>query len=375
MLAIESIWGPTRQAEGQAAGGVLPMDWFVKEVLRRSRTSCSTLQLALYYLHKSRRQIREIVATSESNRAEFVALERQIKHGRSSYPSPTLSPVDGPAAAVVRDEMSEREVRFAALLATQNSPILCGRRMFLASLIAASKYLQDRNYSNRAWAKISGLQVTEINVNERAFLGMIHFELHLKADDFQRWTARLAELIPKGAQLETAAGQAGLARAATEYLPAEPSTEVRALSASPPLAAVASLRAQQQLARAATVPSAVGPTTFLAPPAPKDYRMPSPADSTASTDSLSSTGSLDSNSAQSATSSAASSAPRKIRALPNRQTAQVSSASSKAQFGANTYWSSGLVDRRALTPVKVDADYAGNRSGFSTLGWQAGVAH
>ncbi|CAJ0889916.1 13790_t:CDS:2 [Entrophospora sp. SA101] len=30
----------------------------------------------------------------------------------------------------------------------------CGRRMFLASLIVASKYLQDNNYSNNAWSKI-----------------------------------------------------------------------------------------------------------------------------------------------------------------------------------------------------------------------------
>ncbi|ORY46312.1 hypothetical protein BCR35DRAFT_258485, partial [Leucosporidium creatinivorum] len=53
----------------------------------------------------------------------------------------------------------------------------CGRRMFLASLIGASKFLQDRNYSNRAWARISGLPVTEINVNERAFLNMMKFQL------------------------------------------------------------------------------------------------------------------------------------------------------------------------------------------------------
>jgi hypothetical protein len=33
----------------------------------------------------------------------------------------------------------------------------CGRRMFLAALILSSKSLQDRNYSARAWSKISGL--------------------------------------------------------------------------------------------------------------------------------------------------------------------------------------------------------------------------
>jgi len=37
------------------------------------------------------------------------------------------------------------------------SPLLCPRRTFLAALILASKFIQDKCYSNRAWAKLSGL--------------------------------------------------------------------------------------------------------------------------------------------------------------------------------------------------------------------------
>lgn len=188
VLAIESIWGPSPvdssacSAAIEGSGSVLPLHWFVKEVLRRSRTSCSTLQLALYYLHKSRREIREVVARADATRDEFYRLEQQLQQERDaillgdSYPSPPLSPVS--------DSTITDAERFSDLLETQNSPILCGRRMFLASLIAASKYLQDRNYSNKAWARISGLPINEINVNERSFLNMIKFELHLPADDF-----------------------------------------------------------------------------------------------------------------------------------------------------------------------------------------------
>ncbi|KIO09896.1 hypothetical protein M404DRAFT_63777, partial [Pisolithus tinctorius Marx 270] len=39
---------------------------------------------------------------------------------------------------------------------------------FLASLILASKFMQDRCYSNRAWAKLSGLSPREIGRCERA---------------------------------------------------------------------------------------------------------------------------------------------------------------------------------------------------------------
>lgn len=171
-------------------GAVLPLHWFVKEVLRRSRTSCSTLQLALYYLHKSRREIRDIVARADTSRDEYCRLEKQLAAEREahilgdSYPSPPLSPVSDQD-----DHSIDPQQRFADLMETQNSPVLCGRRMFLASLIAASKFLQDRNYSNRAWARISGLPVTEINVNERAFLNMMKFQLHLGAHDFQKCEA------------------------------------------------------------------------------------------------------------------------------------------------------------------------------------------
>jgi hypothetical protein len=48
------------------------------------------------------------------------------------------------------------------------SPLLCPRRAFLASLILASKFNQDRCYSNRAWAKLSGLPAREIGRCERA---------------------------------------------------------------------------------------------------------------------------------------------------------------------------------------------------------------
>jgi len=48
------------------------------------------------------------------------------------------------------------------------SPLLCPRRAFLAALILASKFSQDKCYSNRAWAKLSGLPPREIGRCERA---------------------------------------------------------------------------------------------------------------------------------------------------------------------------------------------------------------
>ncbi|KAJ3348921.1 hypothetical protein HDU83_000977 [Entophlyctis luteolus] len=60
--------------------------------------------------------------------------------------------------------------------------------MFLSSLIVASKFLQDRNYSNKAWSNISGLPVSEINARELEFLTLIDYELFVSRDTFSNWT-------------------------------------------------------------------------------------------------------------------------------------------------------------------------------------------
>ena len=114
---------------------------FVQEVLRRSKTSYSTLQVALYYLVL-------------------------IQHRVPKHDFTMEQPVDSQSCRAMQ----------------------CGRRMFLAALILASKYLQDRNFSARAWSKISGLRTCEINTNEMAFLLAVNWKLHIPEPVFNRWT-------------------------------------------------------------------------------------------------------------------------------------------------------------------------------------------
>ncbi|GAA5965887.1 hypothetical protein JCM3765_006477 [Sporobolomyces pararoseus] len=273
VLAIESIWGPssttttssTSTTQFSTSSSVLPLDYFVREVLRRSRTSCSTLQLSLYYLHKLRKPIRDqlelaeksknkiwklAAATSttsgieesfekkdisssegEKSSIEKIYFENQVGGGDggvNAYPSPPESPDTPlnlpstspvPTTSIDKEEEEESEEplteRLTRLLEVQKSPLLCGRRMFLSSLISASKYLQDRNYSNKAWSKISGLGIQEINRNEKSFLELIEWDLHLKAQDFKRWTDRLNTLT-------TTTSRQGLVRSCSEYLPTPP---------------------------------------------------------------------------------------------------------------------------------------------------------
>lgn len=148
---VEAIWPLSSVMCRSEMGhkGVLPLRTFIQETLRRSRTSYYTLQVALYYL---------ILIKPHVPKHDFTMEQPEDAH---------------------------------AIRALQ-----CGRRMFLAALILASKYLQDRNYSARAWSKISGLNTQEINQNEMAFLLAVNWRLHITDDIFQRWTDIVLKYTP-----------------------------------------------------------------------------------------------------------------------------------------------------------------------------------
>ena len=150
---IEVIWPLSIVPCGRDAilGGknLIGLRTFIEEVLKRSKTSYSTLQVALYYLVLIKPWIPKVDFTKEQH----------------------------------DDSHASRAMQ-------------CGRRMFLAALILASKYLQDRNYSARAWSKISGLKVSEINTNEMAFVAAVDWKLHIPEPLFQRWTDIVLKYSP-----------------------------------------------------------------------------------------------------------------------------------------------------------------------------------
>ncbi|KAF6834274.1 cyclin [Colletotrichum plurivorum] len=139
---VQAIW-PLSSSVGRNESGnqpVLPLQRFIEETLKRSRTTYSTLTVALYYL---------ILIKPHVPKTDFTMAQTDDTH----------------------------ECR----------ALQCGRRMFLAALILASKYLQDRNFSARAWSKISGLNTAEINKNEVAFLLAVDWKLHIAEEAFFRW--------------------------------------------------------------------------------------------------------------------------------------------------------------------------------------------
>ncbi|TGO58179.1 hypothetical protein BOTNAR_0186g00080 [Botryotinia narcissicola] len=170
-LIVEAIWPlSTVACRSEMGKGVLPLRIFIQETLRRSRTSYSTLQVALYYL---------ILIKPFVPKTDFTM------------------------------EQSDDTQSFRALQ--------CGRRMFLSALILASKYLQDRNYSSRAWSKISGLPTLEINQNEIAFLLAVKWELHITEKVFQRWTDIVLNYTPSSQPPSPGASTLSIAEQSVEW--------------------------------------------------------------------------------------------------------------------------------------------------------------
>lgn len=130
---IETIWDRDITVDGKNQN-LIKLSTFVQTILTLSKASCSTLQAALYYL----------VLIQTCIPKEYFTVEQLC--------------------------------------------MKCGRRMFLAALIIAFKYLYDRSFSSRAWSEISGLEICEINASERAFIAAANWKFHIPKPVFRRWT-------------------------------------------------------------------------------------------------------------------------------------------------------------------------------------------
>lgn len=145
---IVAIWGPAMESR---TAKVVSTSQFVREILKRSKTTYSTLQAALYYIFRIKASVTEHMVKRQTG--------------------PTM------------EKPSPKDC------------IFCGRRMFLAALMVASKFLQDRTYRNSAWAKISGLTTAEITFSEMTFLQLIDYELFISKETFDRWQHVLSSHI------------------------------------------------------------------------------------------------------------------------------------------------------------------------------------
>ncbi|KAF7721173.1 hypothetical protein EC973_005140 [Apophysomyces ossiformis] len=134
--AITSIWPAATNKPSNKP--IADLNTFLHHILKHSRTTHSTLQLALFYLFRIRPKVNE----ASSHNDVYVK---------------------------------------------------CGRRMFLAALICAHKFLQDKTYKNSAWSKVSGLSAAEISHAEKVMLELLDYRLYVKKNTYDQWITMLQQ--------------------------------------------------------------------------------------------------------------------------------------------------------------------------------------
>ncbi|KAL1741394.1 hypothetical protein HDZ31DRAFT_76216, partial [Schizophyllum fasciatum] len=210
-LSQTSSLGTGRAEQPPSDATLMPIRAFVYHILRRSRTKSCVLQSALCYIEGVRGKLPEL-ATREVER-----INRGGHPAKALRPQVTIanmSPLDmtslslgsytpslaGPAAPpVLRSEphplrKSTSVGDIPSPSATAPSPLLCPRRTFLAALVLAHKFIMEKCYSNRAWAKIAGLPPREVGRCERA-LG--------EALDWRLWVGKGSATVEAAAEAES----------------------------------------------------------------------------------------------------------------------------------------------------------------------------
>ncbi|KAI7905241.1 cyclin-domain-containing protein [Cokeromyces recurvatus] len=140
---IDSIWFNKQFSSSSSTINKYPTVYFIREILKRTKATYAMLQLALFYIFR----IRTLV--------------------------------------------------YECIFKNSNDFVCCSRRMFIASLMISSKYLNDKNYRNRTWAKFTNLPVKEINTAELIFLKLINYQLYVSKPVYDKWIALLHDRIQR----------------------------------------------------------------------------------------------------------------------------------------------------------------------------------
>jgi len=66
-------------------------------------------------------------------------------------------------------------------------------RMLITSVMLATKFFDDETFNNQYYARVGGLQITELNQLEEKFLFLIDFSLTIQAEVFERYRCELSK--------------------------------------------------------------------------------------------------------------------------------------------------------------------------------------
>ncbi|KAF7510356.1 hypothetical protein GJ744_006852 [Endocarpon pusillum] len=65
-------------------------------------------------------------------------------------------------------------------------------RLLTIALMLGNKFLDDNTYTNKTWAEVSGISVSEIHIMEVEFLSNMRYNLYVSEEEWKRWHVKLA---------------------------------------------------------------------------------------------------------------------------------------------------------------------------------------
>lgn len=95
-------------------------------------------------------------------------------------------------------------------------------RLLTIALMLGNKFLDDNTYTNKTWAEVSGISVSEIHVMEVEFLSNMRYNLYVSEEEWKRWHVRLARF----SIYFTKASKARVSEVAKSALPVTPVTQM-----------------------------------------------------------------------------------------------------------------------------------------------------
>ncbi|KAI8924329.1 hypothetical protein BC831DRAFT_436555 [Entophlyctis helioformis] len=154
-----------------SAQSTTPTRIFVIEIMRRVPATFSTVAVALLYLHRFMHTLNRPCAVAHHRLADC-----------SAYPAPPH-----PLAA---EHLPETPTHSASTPSSSSST-RCGRRMFLASLILAHKYLAEPVVDTNVWALRLGLDPSDVFQSEMLLLTAIDYSLFVRLEVYGAWIISL----------------------------------------------------------------------------------------------------------------------------------------------------------------------------------------
>lgn len=100
-------------------------------------------------------------------------------------------------------------------------------RLLTIALMLGNKFLDDNTYTNKTWAEVSGISVTEIHIMEVEFLSNMRYDLYVSESEWKDWKAtlgRLGSFYEKALRFFAQPPITPLAQSFGQKLPSPPST-------------------------------------------------------------------------------------------------------------------------------------------------------